>query len=415
MFLPSPVAKLKRKSIQVVVLILLTTVVISCAPQAKSPLVITPSMTAEPSVSASSTISATNTVPSISTPTVAAPSTAPATDIIATDSVHSIYRGIEGGCQLTLDDHYIYLVEDLEPGSIYRIPLTEGKPQIIASTKYAGGRLNLFTPIMTRNWIVFADTPDQGIPGTWQIRAVNLQNFSERLLAKSNANDPTNLVTTYNFAADGDNLYWTVYVDKPGQSNDDFISMMDLNTGKTIALSNTKVTGSMWSILGASEGRLAVEQDYDDNHGGGSNISLFDPATGTPQALSTDRASDMPHFVYPWVAWKAGPRYQTIDKIGIYNLQTSQTQMITPPGYGDSDILLDGARVYWTGSPDDAGTYDAIYILDLAKNTIYVLPASKQYVHFGGIAIHGKTIAWLRVENIQTNKPDAYLEWTTIN
>jgi len=40
--------------------------------------------------------------------------------------------------------------------------------------------------------------------------------------------------------------------------------------------------------------------------------------------------------------------------------------MITPPGYGDSDILLDGAR-YIDGLSWRCSTYDAIYILDLGK------------------------------------------------
>jgi hypothetical protein len=412
---PSPIAKLIRNSIRAVILVLLTTLMISCTPQAKPPLVITPSMTAEPSISPSPANSATNTVLSISTPTNAAPSIASAADIVATDSVHSIYRGIEAGCQLTLDDHYIYLVEDLDPGSIYRIPLNGGKPQKIAGTKYAGGRLNFFAPVVTRNWIIFADTPDQGIPGRWMIRAVNLQNFSERLVAQNGGNDPLNLVMTYNLAADGDNLYWTMDVFKTGQAEEDIISMMDLNTGETVELTRSKINGAIWAFLGASEGRLVVEQDSDDKHGGGTNIFLFDPADGQPQALSTDGASDMPQFVYPWVVWKAGPRYHTIDKIGIYNLQTSQTRVITLPGQNNSDILgMDGARVYWTGPTDDIGSYYALYILDLINNMVYVLPASKQYVQFPGVAIHGRVIAWLRAENMQTNQPAAYLEWTTI-
>ncbi len=415
MSLLSPFAKLRRNSISAVLLILLTTIVISCTSPAKAPLIITQPMTAEPSLSPSLAISATDTVLSIATPTYAAPSTAPAADIVATNTVHSIYEGKNAGGQLTLDDNYIYLVGDLEPGFIFRIPLNGGKPEKIATSKYPGGRLNLFRPIVTTNWIIFADTPDQGIPNRWMIRAINPQDFSERLVAENRVDDPLNLEQTFNFAADGDNLYWTMVVPKSNQLDEDLISMMDLNTGKTVVLTRTKVDGSIWSLLGVSEGRLVVEQDSDESHGGGSNIFLFDPAGGQPQALSTDGASNMPQFVYPWIVWKAGPRYQNIQKICIYNLQTSQTRVITLPGKMNSDILgMDGARVYWTGPTDDLYTYFAIYILDLVKNTVYVLPDSEQYVLFPEVAIHGGTIAWLRVVNIQTNQPIAYLEWTTI-
>jgi len=48
----------------------------------------------------------------------------------------------------------------------------------------------------------------------------------------------------------------------------------------------------MWSILGRQK-VAGVEQDYDDNHGGGSNNPFLIRLSGTPQALSTDRASDM--------------------------------------------------------------------------------------------------------------------------
>jgi len=246
------------------------------------------------------------------------------------------------------------------------------------------------------------------------LRALNLQDFSERLLAKSGVDDPLNLTPSSNFAADGDSLYWTIGAPESGKLNEDIISMLDLNTGKTVVLTHTKVDGSYWSALGALEGRLVVERDSDENHGGGSNIFLFDPPGGQPQALSTDGVSNLRQFVYPWVVLKAGSQYQTPDEISIYNLQTSQTQSITRPGMYNSEPQMDGTRIYWSGATEDTYSYYAIYILDLIKNTIYVYPAPEKNVLFPEMAVHGGVIAWIRWVNPVTEMPYSYLEWTTI-
>jgi hypothetical protein len=50
-----------------------------------------------------------------------------------------------------------------------------GKPEKIAATTYAGGRLNLINPILTEKWMVFADTNTDSEPNTWKIRALNLE------------------------------------------------------------------------------------------------------------------------------------------------------------------------------------------------------------------------------------------------
>lgn len=349
------------------------------------------------------------------TPTSAALSTAPAADVILIDSIHSLTRGIEGGADITLDDYYLYFVEDKDPGSLYRIPLNGGTPEKIAASKYAGGRINLIRPLLTKNWIIIVDIPyqgpnSQGIPGTWMIRAINLHDFSERLLARSGVGDPVNLAPTSNFSTDGDFLYWTISFPE----KEDIISRMDLNTGQTVVLTRTNQVGSYWSLLGASDGRLVVEQDTEESHGGGSRIYLFDPPGEQAQPLSTDGVSHLRQFVYPWVVLQTGPQNQTPDEISLYDLNTSQTRSITLPGMDNSYPQMDGMRIYWSGATEDTYTYFAIYILDFSKNTVYVYPSSEQNVLFPEMAIHGGTIAWLRVTNVQTNQPVAYLEWATI-
>jgi len=419
MLLLSSLKKLSQNSVRIIVLIFLNTIVISCTPRVKPPSLATLPIPVTPSVSSSPTIFATVPLPASLTPTNTSPSIASANDIIATGSIHSIpldsiTQEADTDAQITVDDHDIYLigVGGGRDDTLFRIPLDGGKPEKIAVSKYAGGVLFSFRPIVSSNWIIFGDTPYNN-PSKWMIRAVNLKDLSERVVIDEE-DDTANLLNNFNYAAEGDNLYWTVPVPQSNQQYDNTISMMNLDTGKTVILTSTEVNGWSWSILGVSEGRLVVEQDSDNDHGGGTNIFLFDPVGGQPQALSTDGASDMPLIVYPWVAWKAGPRYQWLKVLQIYNLQTSQTRSIILPGSEDSDPQMDGTRIYWSGATDDTFSYFALYIFDLIKNIIYVYPATENNVKFSSIAIHGGAIAWIRRVDSSTGMPHSYLEWTTI-
>jgi hypothetical protein len=332
-------------------------------------------------------------------------------------SVDSITYEADTDARITIDDNYIYLVGlgAARDGALFRIPLDGGKPEKIAVSKYGGGRLDALRPLVSGNWIIFGDTPyTNDNPSKWMIRAVNLKDLSERVIIDEE-NDTAGLVKSFNFAAEGDNLYWDVLVPQPDQQYIDTISTMNLDTGKTVILTSTKVNGWTWSLFGVSKGRLVVEQDGDQNQGGGTNIFLFDPAGGQPQALSTNGASDMPVFVYPWAAWKSGLRYQWTKDIQIYNLQTSQTRSITLPGLDDTDPHMDGMRIYWSGYTDDTFSYFAIYIFDLIKNAIYIYPGTEKQELFTDIAIHGGVIAWIRWVSPSTGLPNPYLEWTTIN
>ncbi len=417
--------KLKQNFFRNILLFLLNTILISCTSQGKPPFLATPSIMVTPLVSPSSAISTTiNNLPS-PIPTNTAPSIASANDIIATGSIHSISvdsitQEAATNAQMAIDDHYIYLVGmgGARDDSLFRIPFDGGKPEKIAISKYIGGHLNLI--ITAGNWIILVDTPsqgpnEQGPPSRWMMRAIDLRDLWERLLAESGADSPVNLAWGSNLAVDGDNLYWTTGAPGSGLLNEDVISMMDLNTGKTVVLTRTKADGSYWSVLGASEGRLVAERFSDENQGRKSNIFLFDPPGGQPQTLSTDGVSYLLQFVYPWVLFRAGSQNQTPDVISIYNLQTTQTRSIVRPGTDNSEPQMDGTRIYWSGATEkDMLIYHAINILDLTTDTIYVLPSTEKNVLFPEIGIHGNLIAWIREVNSDTNLPTLYLEWTTI-
>ncbi|MGC1377981.1 MAG: hypothetical protein WA821_17240 [Anaerolineales bacterium] len=286
-----------------------------------------------------------------------------------------------------------------------------GTPEKIAASTYAGGRLNLINPILSGKWLIFADTNTPNEPDTWKIRALNLENRTERLVLDIK-NDTVGLINSFNMSVDGDWLLWTLYLPK---STEDSISMLNLSTGEKREVLRDKVDGSIWSISASSQGQAVIEKDFDENHGGGADMYLLDLATGKTQPLSTDGKSDMPHFVYPWAMWKSGLRYDTATEIVVYNLQTRQQQLVPVQGVEPSDPLMDGTRIYWTAwvSTADNST-NSIYVFDILKNTTSMLTSPGADQIFNSVAIHGGLIAWLRVTNFSSASSDSYLEWTTI-
>lgn len=400
----------------------------ACSPRAKS---LTPSTSSQPSRT-STRVSTPTRLPTLAfTATLAAPRLASADEIIDSASIHSIpinsLMGMDNpGVQLALDDRYIYLAGDEKLGSLYRLPLAGGNLERITRTRYVDGRLNLFQPIVTGDWIVFADTPAtlQGVSDRWMVRAVNLKNFSERLVAESTAGQINPLTTTY-FAGEAGKLYWTraIYA-TDGKIDQATLSMMDLGDGKTTHLSQTSYSGWTWSLLHVSNGRLVLQQDLQENYH--SNIFLFDPSNGQLQALSHDGISYWPLFGFPWVAWVVNPRDRgptqfEKSQLQLYNLQTFQSRTVSLPGTSYSNASLDGSYVYWAGGTDQAGTprytdqssfLNAFYLFALNSNVIYEYLAPEPNVVFQGLVLRGKTLAWIRNDISGPSKAD--LEWTTL-
>ncbi len=351
-----------------------------------------------------------------STATEAGPRIAPADEILETNSVHSIpFSSVVGTsdlvAQMTLDERYLYVVGEGQAGSLYRIPFGGGSPERIAGTKYPNGRLNLFRPILTGDWIVFADTPTtlQGVSDRWMVRAVNLKDLSERVVLESIPSQPSNIMNTY-FTGEAGRLYWTrsTYAaeDKIDRTT---VSMMNLDSGKTALLNQTSYAGWTWSLVQVSNGQLILEQSQENYH---SDIYLFDPANGQPQALSDDGMSQWPLIDFPWVAWEEGPGFQQL-KLHLYNLQTRQSRTVSLPGTDNTLPLLNGAFVCWSGAADStASSHYAFFIYDLTMNVVYQYLSPEPNVIFSNIVLRGNTIAWVRDDIAGTGKNT--LEWTTI-
>ncbi|MGC1376985.1 MAG: hypothetical protein WA821_12210 [Anaerolineales bacterium] len=328
---------------------------------------------------------------------------------LPTGKVFSIPFGQQSSVSFRLDDHYIYWIAPESNGDLFRASLNGGNPEQIAVSKYPNGRLDLLGLVLSGKWLIFADTDTPGISNTWMLRALNLEDGSERRVMENENNlSAVAALPYFNMYADGDWLVWNL--NAPGSSQNT-ISMLNLATGEKRELPREE-DGAFWSSLAFSAGQAIVEKDFDEQHGSKTDIYMLDPATGKTRPLSTDGENAMPLFAYPWVVWKTGFRNGWQREMAVYNLQTQKRQAVFVTGEPDSDPRMDGARIYWTGVsfPSD-GPIVSIYVFDILKNTTSTLDMSGDKT-FDDVVIHGKSIAWVR--RLDSSSNDSYLEWTTI-
>ncbi len=401
-----------NNTINFIVLCILVNLLVSCMSATPSSI---PTDIAVAQSSSTPTIQTIATHQSIATPTtIVVPTLSSELQPLNTDKIVSVPLGKDGASSLAIDDDYIYWIGWTNNGYISRISTKGGKPEKIATSTYPNGRLDLFTPILSGKWLIFADTNTQGDPDTWKIRVLNLEDHTERVVWEIK-NDTTGLIYSFAIAADGDTLVWVVGLP---ETSEDGITMFNMTTGEKREVLREKVNGSLWSFISLSHGQAVIEKDFDENNGGGADIYSLDLTTGKTQALSTDQNSDVPHFAYPWVTWKAGPRYDTATKVGLYNLQTQQKGLINLQGIEPSDPLLNNTHIYWKAwtSTTTDNTGNAIYMYDIIKNTIFKFDtdAFGPNQRFDAIAMHGELIAWSRVINTSDPNSDSYLEWATI-
>jgi hypothetical protein len=312
-----------------------------------------------------------------------------------------------------MDENYIYWIRDKDPGNMFRMPLKGGDPTKVITSKYDKGSIFFFGPISTDKWLIFGDTPNaRGVKINWLIRAVNKDDFSERIILQSTANDDS--ITSFSMDVDRDFLIWSYGAMKSGKLVEDTVSVMNLNNGQTSEVIRSEGDVAIWSMVKISKDGAVAEQDLFNTTGADNNIYYFDLLTKQSQPLTTDGQSSMPGFSYPWIIWKSAPRFEFAEKITLYNLESKEKWLIPLPSVDNIDPLINGNFVYWSGNPRGNDTSYTVYILNTIKKLIYVLPPAENR-NVSSVAIHGQIIAWLRIENFQRIDSDAYLEWGTLD
>lgn len=347
----------------------------------------------------------------LAAPMAASPIIAPASEIIAMDQIISIPLGKQIGVTLALDDKFVYWVENKNPGTMYRISLKGGQPEIIATSQYSDGRLDVFRPILSGRWLIFCDSPRSSNLGVWKVRVLNLDDHSEKLLLH-NDGDQANLLMSLGISAQDDWVMWTIIVQETSGDFKDTMTLMNLDSGESREFMRSNIDEAIFPIISISKGWVVVEQDLEDSFGGGNNLYLLDLTNEKMQILSTDGKSSMPSLVFPWVMWKAAPRYSYGQKIVLYNLQDHRKLWVPLEDDENSDPQMNDSKIYWDGWPSANPTFNSIYIYDINKNITFVFDSPENQV-FEDYVISGEYIAWVRPMDYFTYNTEAFLEWTT--
>lgn len=324
---------------------------------------------------------------------------------------YSVALGKERIALFVIEDGSAYWVGHTDPGRIYRILSDSGSVETVAETAYTDGRVDFIQPIVSGDWLIFGDTSVSAEFRTWDLRAVNIVNRNEKQILKI-YNDQE-AINTFHITTQDHQVVWSIVTSQGKGNFEDTITIEDLETGERTCLTRESVNGAIWSELSLSNGYLAVEKDYDENHGGGSDIFLVNLTDGLWRQITSNAKGSMPRIDYPWLFWKSTTRFQTAEQIVVMNLINDEKQIIPTSTLEASDPKIDGKWVYWTGFPSLNEKKNALYCLDLESWKIGTFRPDAENQFLQNVVIHRNWIAWLRIENFLSRQSTSYLEWTT--
>ena len=146
--------------------------------------------------------------------------------------------------------------------------------------------------------------------------------------------------------ADGDWVVWTrLQRSEAKDCAETVLTVYDLKTGEPRELDrHCADNDSMWVMPHMSDDHIVVERDLSDSKGGGSDIYLFDLASGQARALTGNGRSSMPDISGRWVVWKDGPRFKE-GRTVVYDMESGDEKIIAA-GHLDPHVA-NGRWVYW--------------------------------------------------------------------
>ncbi len=197
---------------------------------------------------------------------------------------------------IALDDKYIYWVDHKDPRFLYRIPQSGGTPEVAAQSLYADGRLDCIDQQTSEHWMILCDTPQSKDPTEWKIRAINLDDLSQKvLLSDDNGKNP---ITFFDISLNENSVIWAIATIKGQVLDENVITIINLDNGETRDVLRAKVDTSVWPIISLSGNQAVIEQDFDEKQKGKSILYYLDLSNRNMSDLSTDGESSMPKFSF---------------------------------------------------------------------------------------------------------------------
>ncbi len=348
----------------------------------------------------------------VSTIGILNPKLSPASDIIDGTKISSFFLKHAYPDTIALDKRYVYWVDHADPRFLYRISQGGGEPEVLAKSLYEGGRLDCFDMQSSAHWLIFCDADTPGIPGTWNVRAINLDDLSQTILFSSD--DPQlYVISSFGISLNGHAVLWTVTTQKNNQPADYLIEYVNLATGEKRELLRQEVDTWGWSSVSLSGNQAVIQQSYDEIQVGLMALYLLDVTTGKMSVLLTGQGSWEPGFSFPWVLWvKHADNEYFMQSFTVYNLADHRKWRVPGSGTYPSDPKINGGWVYWRDQGSNEG--NSIFIYDIEKSTTYVLNSPGPDQMYEAVYMLGDTIAWVRNTNFSQAISDHYLEWTSI-
>ncbi len=340
------------------------------------------------------------------------PKISPASEIVDTAHISSFFLKHAAPLTIALDDKYAYWVDHADNRNIYRVPLSGGSPEVVAKSVYADGRLDCQDLQSSAHWLIFCDASTPGIPGTWQMRAINTGDLSQTILFTSD--DPQlYVISSFDLSISGNSVIWAVTTQKNNLPDEYLIEFVDLATSEKRELLRQKVDMWGWSSVSLSGNQAVIQQSYDETQGGLMALHLLDVPTGKMSALLTGQGSWAPGFSFPWVLWAqhADNEYYPQSFI-VDNLADNRKWRVPTAGTYPLDPKINGSWVYWRDQGSNGG--NSIYIYAIEKGTTYVLDSRGPDQAYEAVYMLGDTIAWVRNTDFSQAVSDHYLEWAAI-
>ncbi len=314
--------------------------------------------------------------------------------------------------QLTIDDQFVYWTRHND-NKLYRIPLNGDRKEVLATSHYPSGQFSVMPFVRTGKWLIVMDTPMGKEEGrTWQIRVIDLEDGSERVLIESERDpaswpgpeirgDNNRIVVTYNHSS------------AQKQCTENTFAVIDLQTDEVLKLDEGCAENRyLWVFAGISGPYVVADRYLPDYKGKTSDIFLFNLNTKERTQLTQDGQSSMPDVSGRWIAWKASPRF-TFGQTMLYDIETGSRFLIDLPdipglpGYR-APRLASGRWLYWRVTKSG----EPVFVFDLNKQSLLEIAPASNTEDIRNRTIDGNVMAWVRVR-LHTLS-DSVIEWTEL-
>lgn len=314
---------------------------------------------------------------------------------------------------ITLDDNFVYWVDDAAPTSIKALNLTDpAQVEVVAEGSFADGVVANMMVSRDNRWLVFWDRETRYPGGLWKLQALDRMSGQQKvILENSGAPYETRSILSLGFiwvSLDRDKIALS-YALEPEANECQRVVMrvISLENGDSQMIKevNCAKEDTIWVWPQLYGDSLVFDHDRSITEGGGLDVVLYDLAIAQWRTLTDDHLSSQPQISADFIIWKRAYRSDYGKSIGVYDRKSSLTYTIDFPTQFPQ-AHLSNQWVYWL-----PGGRQSLYVYDLKQATFVLVATSECTQSFNDIAMRGSIIAWERSAGVIN---DSVLEWKDV-